>query len=334
MFLSNPVSTLKAHKSEPPVLLTGSTSHVSLIFFPVSNILEHSMKKVYKGRDIFNNLQNGRDSYSMAPQARYWILTIPHHLFTPFLPAGCNYIIGQLELGKEESGGSRYLHWQLVVGFNVKVRLASVRRIFGNSHAEPTDSEAAELYCWKEDTRVEGTQFKLGTKAIKRSCSSDWDEVRRNAKEGNFDSIPSDIYIRCFSSLKKIACEYSKPLPMERRCYVFVGPTGTGKSRRAWDEATFDAYPKSPTSKFWDGYRGQENVVIDEFRGQIEISHILRWLDRYPVLVEVKGSSEVLSAKSIWITSNVHPENWYPTLDQPSVQALLRRLIVTVFSAL
>jgi len=35
-----------------------------------------------------------------------------------------------------------------------------------------------------------------------------------------------------------------------------------------------------------DGYRGQEHVVFDEFRGGIDISHVLRWFDRYPVIVE------------------------------------------------
>lgn len=270
---------------------------------------------------------HGRKLYSMAPQARYWILTIPLHGFTPFLPHGCQYIMGQLELGE---GG--FLHWQIVVGFTKKVRQAGVRSLFGEYHCEPTKSEKAEDYCWKEETRVQGTQFRLGTKAFKRSCEKDWDQIRQNAKDGEFDSIPSDVYIRCFSSLKKIATEFSKPQPMERRCFVFVGPTGTGKSRRAWDEATFDAYPKSPTSKFWDGYRGQKHVVMDEFRGQIEISHLLRWLDRYPVLVEIKGSSEVLKAHTFWITSNMHPKDWYPTIDDATQKALLRRLLLTNFS--
>jgi len=265
-------------------------------------------------------------SRQTTQQARYWILTIPQHQFTPFLPTGVTYIVGQLELGE---GG--FLHWQLVAGFKRAVRLAAVRKLFGDVHAEVTRSEAAEEYVWKEDTRVEGTQFKLGTKALKRNSETDWDQVRQYAKEGKLEEIPSDIYIRSYTTLKKIASEFSRPEPMERKCFVYVGPTGTGKSRRAWLEATFEAYPKSPTSKFWDGYRGQEQVVIDEFRGQIEISHMLRWLDRYPVLVEIKGSSEVLKAKEIWITSNVHPQDWYPTVDEATRNALLRRLEITLF---
>lgn len=121
---------------------------------------------------------------------------------------------------------------------------------------------------------------------------------------------------------------------MERTVYVFWGDTGTGKSRRAWDEAGLSAYPKSPSTKFWDGYQDQKHVVIDEFRGDIGISHMLRWLDRYPVLVETKGSGIVLSASTIWITSNISPSNWYPTLDADTTAALLRRLTVTHFREL
>jgi len=67
---------------------------------------------------------------------------------------------------------------------------------------------------------------------------------------------------------------------------------------------------------------------MDEFRGAIDIGHLLRWLDRYPVIVEVKGSSAVLKAEKIWITSNLHPREWYPLLDEATYLALERRLII------
>lgn len=89
-----------------------------------------------------------------------------------------------------------------------------------------------------------------------------------------------------------------------------------------------------PCTKFWDGYYGQQNVVIDEFRGSIGISHILRWLDRYPVIVEIKGSSTVLQATTIWITSNLSPNVWYPDIDAETLAALRRRLEVKFFPRL
>lgn len=112
---------------------------------------------------------------------------------------------------------------------------------------------------------------------------------------------------------------------------MYWGVTGAGKSRRAWDEAGLNAYPKDPRTKFWDGYRNHENVVIDEFRGDIDIAHLLRWFDRYPVIVECKGSSIVLSAKKIWITSNLDPRQWFPNTDQATIDALMRRLTITHF---
>ena len=87
-----------------------------------------------------------------------------------------------------------------------------------------------------------------------------------------------------------------------------------------------DAYPKIPNTKFWDGYQGQRVVVIDEFRGDISISNLLRWFDRYPVLVEIKGSSTVLMAETIYVTSNLDPREWYRDVDSMTIDALMRRL--------
>lgn len=106
---------------------------------------------------------------------------------------------------------------------------------------------------------------------------------------------------------------------------------GTGKSRRAWEEAGLEAYSKDPRSKFWDGYQGEKNVIVDEFRGGIDISHILRWTDRYPVRVEIKGASRPLEAERLWFTSNVDPRMWYPELDQATIDALIRRINIVHF---
>jgi len=264
---------------------------------------------------------NTSQSNQNRTKAIHWILTVPHHHFTPYLPPQCTYITGQLERGQEG-----FLHWQFVVGFQHQIRLSGVRKIFGPHHCEPTKTAQAEAYCHKEETRIEGTEFSLGTRPIKRGATTDWSIVLSHVRSGQHDLIPADIYLRYFSNIERIAVKNATPIGIERTCTVYYGSTGTGKSRLAWQEAGFDAYPKDPMSKFWDGYSGQKHVVIDEFRGSIAISHLLRWLDRYPVLVEVKGSSQVFKAEKVWITSNLHPSLWYPGLDISTVDALLRRL--------
>lgn len=261
-------------------------------------------------------------------QGRYWLLTIPVHGFTPFLPHGVAYIRGQLECG----GESGYLHWQLLVYFSKPVRLRSVRSTFGDWHAELSRSDAASQYVWKEDTAVSNTRFELGKKPFKRNSTADWDSIRQLAQSGDLSAIPADIYVRYYSSLKRIRTDHLQPVGMDRVVHVFWGVSGSGKSRMAWEQAGESAYAKDPLSKFWDGYNNQERVVIDEFRGVINISHVLRWFDRYPCIVEIKGSSTPLVAKEFWITSNLHPRDWYPDLDQATMDALLRRLRITHFS--
>ena len=232
-----------------------------------------------------------------------------------------------------EIGAGGLEHWQLVVYSKGKQRLSWITKRF-EGHWEPTRSDAARDYVWKEDTRVDGSQFEFGTLPFRRNESTDWELVRSNAQAGRLGDIPADVYVRCYSQIKRIRMDHLVAVRVERTCFVFWGRTGTGKSRTAWEEAGDVAYCKDPCTKWWCGYKGQENVVIDEFRGAIGISHLLRWLDRYPVCVETKGGSEPLVASKIWITSNLDPRQWYPDLDEASQEALLRRLVVTHYDGI
>lgn len=259
-----------------------------------------------------------------SPQGRYWFLTIScaSNPWNPpdALPAGVTWIKGQQELGQ---GG--LLHWQLLCSFSRSVRRRAVQRIYGPCFCELSRSSAAESYVWKDETAVANTRFELGSRPLNKGCKKDWSQILASAKVGDFSSIPPDVIVRNYSSLRRIEKDHMKPTAIVKRVFVFYGPTGTGKSRRAWEEATFDAYPKDPNTKYWDGYSGQKNVVIDEFRGKIDISHVLRWLDRYPVSVECKYGACVLRSESIWITSNLHPRAWYDSLDLETQLALERR---------
>lgn len=261
-------------------------------------------------------------------QARYWMCTIPRDDWIPCLPEGAVWCIGQPELG-EEGGAEGYRHWQAVVAFPKKISLVGVRRVLpSRGHYEPTDSAKANQYVQKEDTR-DGEPFEFGARLFKRNSEKDWEEIRQKAIEGKLLEVPADIFVRYYSSLRRIAGDYAHPVGILRTVFVFWGPTHTGKSHRAWSEGSAEGsqvYGKSPSTKFWCGYRGEDAVVIDEFRGDIGVGHLLRWFDRYPVNVETKGGSMPLVASRIWITSNLHPRSWYPDLDSASLDALLRRL--------
>lgn len=267
----------------------------------------------------------------MAPTRRqgvYWLGTIPEASWQPVLPPGVSYVRGQLE-----SPPAGYRHWQILIIFTRKVSLRGLKELFpAGAHYELSLSSAANAYVWKEDTRVPDSQFELGALPINRNKAEDWQRIWDIAKAGNIEEIPPDIRVRHYSTFRKIRADYAKPTPMERVGVIYWGPTATGKSRRAWDEAGMDAYPKNPRTKWWDGYQNQPNVVIDEFRGAIDIGYLLQWVDRYPVLVEIKGSTVPLVAKKFWLTSNIPPHLWFPDVDQVTQDALFRRFEIIEFS--
>lgn len=263
--------------------------------------------------------------------SRYYALTISSNQLVASwhtLPEGIAYLRGQLELG----ASTNYAHWQLMAVSSKKCRISAIKRIYPMAHVELSRSSALKDYVWKEDTAVPDTRFELGRPPTSGARGGhDWEAIWESAKTGSITDIPAHVRVTSYSVLKRIRTDHLIPQPNEKTVQVFYGAPATGKSRRAWEEATFEAFPKDPNTKFWDGYQQHTNVVIDEFRGRIDVSHLLRWLDRYPVIVEIKGASVCLAAKNFWITSNLHPREWYPDLDEDTMNALLRRLNITHF---
>lgn len=134
-----------------------------------------------------------RADHRIPEQCRYWLLTIPGEEWDPILPESCSYIKGQKEVG-EETG---YVHWQVLCIFRRKTRLGGVKSVFGQScHAEPSRSAAADGYVWKEQTRVDGTQFELGSKPTRRNSESDWGQVWDLARDGRLLDIEPSIRVQ------------------------------------------------------------------------------------------------------------------------------------------
>jgi len=266
-----------------------------------------------------------------AIKARYWMLTVPKSDWTP--PTTINapfvYWIGQQEIGSNTG----YEHWQCVFVLDKQYTFNQAKAHFPNSaHIEPTISAAANDYCSKSTTAVANTQFELGKLPVNRGKRTDWDRVYQDATTGNFDEIPKDIVIRHYSSLKRIRVDNSTPPTRpEINVTVYWGASGTGKTRRAWFEAGDNVYIKNPNTKWWDGYKGQSTVIIDEFTGRIDLSYLLTWFDRYPCNVEVKGYSTPLLAINFFVTSNIDPNDWYTDVNEEQRRGLLRRLSQVVF---
>lgn len=94
----------------------------------------------------------------------------------------------------------------------------------------------------------------------------------------------------------------------------FYGKTGSGKTRYATSIADPSSIciisaPTAKNSTLWfDGYMGQKVAVLDDFRPWwCGFSFLLRLLDRYPILVPVKGGFVNWVPEHIIITA---PDRW------------------------
>ena len=104
----------------------------------------------------------------------------------------------------------------------------------------------------------------------------------------------------------------------------YWGPPGTGKSHAAFAELD-DPYVCMSSGKWWEGYDGHENVIIDDIRSSFcKFDELLRILDRYEHRIECKGGSRQLLAKNIIITSCFSPYNIYDTGE--NILQLVRRI--------
>lgn len=266
------------------------------------------------------------------------------------------YYVYQFERG----GATNQLHAQ---GFVILAKTQRMRRdaikakLFNSTtiHIErrydKSTNEQARGYCMKEDTRVEGTQPIEwgGFESSNQGQRVDLDSLMGSVRDGKRMRDIREAHPMESARFARFLAEYKsdcmrseeKRFDADVRVYVFWGSPGSGKTRRVLREvkekygstdAVFDLTYSKPL--WWDGYDGQEVVLIDDFgadwsRGEnapLPIQWMLRLLDKYrPIRVPVKGGFQYLMAKTVYITSNLHPDMWY---DAPPITmaALARRL--------
>ena len=110
------------------------------------------------------------------------------------------------------------------------------------------------------------------------------------------------------------------------QCSVLYGPTGAGKTtfvRENYQSAYWLMKQRASETVWWDGYGGEQVVILDEFYGEIPLSYMLRLLDQSPMRVQTKGGTTEFLGKRVIILSNYHPTQWYSA---SNVDALYRRI--------
>jgi hypothetical protein len=98
-----------------------------------------------------------------------------------------------------------------------------------------------------------------------------------------------EMYCRYRNGLRDIYQHFARIAPKSiPRIIWLCGPTGCGKTRRAFDMMPLDTWINNGSCQWFDGYRGQSLVILDDFRKEQlpregGFGWFLRLLDRYPM---------------------------------------------------
>lgn len=256
---------------------------------------------------------------------------------------GLRYICGQLELAPNTG----HLHFQGYLQLTKVQRRSWVKKNISRTASLETQykkstNEQARDYCKKPESRypnhdfIEFGEFNPG-RGRQPGCGRRTDLVAFTdaiKSGGNIDTLLNDGYHNELARYPKFYQMVKARYMPERevpQVELYIGDTGTGKTRKAFEENTDIYVVPLSNGTFWlDGYDGQDTALLDDFCGKLSkvgLGYTLRLLDRYPLMVPVKGGHTWFTPKKVIITTNIHPCDWYDFSDRKiQEKALCRRL--------
>lgn len=236
-----------------------------------------------------------------------------------------------------ECGEEGTLHLQGYLECSRHARMAALKKKPGlaRAHFEPrrgTQTEAIE-YCMKD-----GEFYEYGLKkpdstddTSKNLKQTRLRQIKKRIEEGaNEDEvfeIDPVIAVQHSRWVEKQLAKKKRTRKEDLRVLLYFGKPGTGKTRRAYEQ--YEEIYALPIGKdlWFNNYYEQEEVLLDDFSGQMRLVDTLRLLDRYPIQVPIKGGFVWWCPNTIIITTNVHPREWYNYAERKDSEQALRRRI-------
>ncbi len=189
-------------------------------------------------------------------------------------------------------------------------------------------AEANKTYCTKAEGRLDGP-WEYGEIPINQQGKrTDLQEVQEELDSG---TSMADIaqkhfssYVRYGKSFHGYLAETAPKRNFKTQVIVLIGPTDIGKSWWATHNTRngFVVWDK----KWFDGYNGRDDMIINDFTGWICFNKLLQIMDEGPWTLQIKSGIIQCAPRRIVLTSNFTMEQWYEYANiRGNFEALKRR---------
>lgn len=255
------------------------------------------------------------------------------------------YLVYQYEIGSKMGTP----HWQMYVELKNPQTYKGIQKIFGApvscQDRRGTADQAAD-YCKKERTRAKSPLGLLGPQEFgemsKQGERTDLQELANRIMQGGItaDEIlekQTDTYHMYGRTIEKLEDLYMRRqyrTEMTQGIWIH-GETDVGKSHSGWtkypNDMVYDKLFNEKELDWWDGYKGEPVVLLNDFRGEMKYGQLLNLLDKWPHKVSRRGREPTpFMAKLVIITSPSHPAKVYRRQNEKedSIKQLERRLLI------
>lgn len=259
-----------------------------------------------------------------SPKSRRWVFTLNNYV-PEDLSQISSWEATYLVYGKEV-GDSGTPHLQGFVIFGKPRTLFSLKNLHGRCHWEVArgTSEQAAKYCKKDGDFIE-----LGVFPSSQGRRNDIHTAIETLKKHGLKRVAEDhpeVYLKYHRGLRSYLHDTAEPYTHSgTRGYWIYGDPGIGKTHSVY--STFSNIYVKSQNKWWDGYDGQDVVLLDDLDTPV-LGHYLKiWSDKWPCIGETKGGTVNLSHKLFIVTSNYLPEKFWSD-DSPLLEAINRRFLL------
>ena len=251
-------------------------------------------------------------------------VTFWHQDYPKELPKNAKYLCTCEDTTKE----GRW-HGHAFIYFKNETTLTGVKKLFGkDAHSEMPHKNSD---CIKYVLNTEKRKFNFheyGERPMDNGVHRMEDVLELNSVTEVMETMP-DTYVHFRKGIidlmenKKSKNRYFKP---PKVIWIF-GPTGTGKTREAFEAGAVNV---TYNNGFFSDWGDARVICIEELRGEIPYKELLKILDGYHnyYSVNIKGGSKFIDLDAIYITSPLNPREAYPRQNEKtdSIDQLLRRI--------